>query len=136
MKYKYEYMLHVWGGGIQENNLEHLTYQWFNTELERSEALQRIKNIVERGVNKGLAHHATEGQLTRHKFILKSLVLDKQGEYHWVINDLGFGFFTTSDLLDDNQQYLIDWKWGICTDLDLDKCALLNTSLIIEEPTI
>jgi hypothetical protein len=141
MKYKYEFLLHCWGGGPQELGKEFeakIKYQWFESAQERDKEKERIKQLIDSScTNKGLAFSEHEGYLTRHRFIIKSLVLEpKKKEFHWIVNDLGFGFFEEDGLGNNEQDYMIDWKWGICPPdgVNLNDCILLNTSLIIEEP--
>lgn len=138
MTYKYEYLLHVWGGfwnpwNKEIHNEPETEYLWFDTAEERQAELDRLRKIAsELGTwDACIAHSMSEGYLTRYRHILHSLVM-VDGQIIEVENDLGYGFFTQSDIEEDASsiQYFKDEKWDMRNDLP-DNAERLFTTLIM-----
>lgn len=141
MKAKYEYLLHVWGGFWNEWNVavhgdQYVPYRWFDTAEERQMELDRLRGLANQlgTFDAVIVHSFSEGYLTRQKHVLYSCV--KIGDVIMgVENDLGYGFFSREDLLDNTPGNMIDYflrtRWDQCVTLP-DDAELLFSTLILK----
>lgn len=146
MIYKYEYLLHCWGGFWNKHNIEvhkepEENYKWFNSKEERELEIVRLRSLekshAEYLISKGLFNDSclvmslSEGYLTRFQFIIQSIIEDN-GELQIIENNLGYGFYSIEvfDELGNISEYMKEWKYDICTNLS-DKHKRLFTTLIL-----
>ena len=146
MKYKYEYLLRCWGGFWNEHNMKihkepNFEYKWFETEKDRDLEIRRLKNLEKshgeylKSLNQindsCIVMSLTEGYLTRYQHIIEATVLNK-GEIIKIQNNLGYGFFSDKELLTRDYDYMLDWKYGITSNLE-DDHKLLHSTLILKK---
>ena len=146
MKYKYEYLLHRWGGFWNKHNIlvhkePDFEYKWFDTKEEREIEILRLRRLEDlqgqylltrnKYNDSTIAMSETEGYLTRYRFIIQAHVL-VNNEIKVVENDLGYGFFSNEefDCLGNCADYMKEWKYGISADLP-DDHELLYSTLIL-----
>jgi hypothetical protein len=127
--YKYEYLLHCWGGFWNKNNIKihkepEINYKWFNTPEDRQQEIDRLNNLKEIHSqylnNKGLYNDScivmtlSEGYLTRFRFIIQSLC-EVEGEIITIENDLGYGVYSIKefDVLGSIADYMKEWKYDV-----------------------
>lgn len=145
MDYKYEYMLHCWGGFWNDKNIEihkepNIAYKWFNTKEERDFEIARLNNLkVSHGeylTSQGMYNDScimisvSEGYLTRFRFILESLVV-VDNKIERIERDLGYGFFSIEefDELGNMAEYMKEWKYEI-NNLPDDHIRLYTTLIL------
>lgn len=126
---KYEYLLHVWGGFWNSGNIAihgdlDISYRWFDTKSDRQAEIDRLDSLCNSlgTFDACISKHLTEGFLTRKEFIIQSFVKEN-GKLIIVENNLGYGFWSDSELEDDDSsvQYMKDWKWDVGYDGDGQK---------------
>lgn len=90
MEDKYEYLLNVWGGMFNEENLklhsEKEGYYWFDTSKKREVFLKRLQRIAN-SLNLGLVYAKKEGFKMRYETWIKAKVL-----YENIMYDLSYNF--------------------------------------------
>jgi len=138
--YKYEYLLHVWGGFWNDANIEihkepEINYKWFNTKEERQVEIDRLDAINKKYnlPNSIIAKTFSEGYLTRYEFVIESLIKFKDKIIR-VENNLGYGFYSIEefDQLGNIAEYIKEWKYDICLDEDIyDNHERLYSTLIL-----
>lgn len=148
MKYKYEYLLHCWGGFWNKHNIEihkepKINYKWFNSKQERQKEIDRLDLLSEnhsKYLNSKNLHNdsilvksLSEGYLTRFQFIIQSIIEDN-GEIKIIENNLGYGFYDIKefDEFGTISDYIKKWKYDICYDLS-DNHKRLFTTLILKK---
>lgn len=140
MKYKYEYLLHCWGGFWNKSNIEihkepDFHYKWFNTKDERQAEIDRLDKLNEslkgKLTNSTIARNFSEGYLTRFEFIIQSLVKIND-EIITIENNLGYGFFDIKefDELGNCADYMKEWKYDISIDLPDNHKRLFSTLIL------
>jgi hypothetical protein len=138
MKYKYEYLLHCWGGFWNKHNVDihkepDFQYKWFNTKEERQIEINRLDAIQEKYKFKDgiIARSFSEGYLTRFQFVIQSIVEDN-GELQIIENNLGYGFYDIEefDEFGDIAQYMKEWKYDICANLTNNHKRLFTTLIL------
>lgn len=140
-EWKYEYMLHVWGGFWNEANVKvhgekYEPYKWFDTKKAMEAELQRLQTIAEKHgtLDSVIAHRIQEGYLTRFQHVIQSLV-SVNGKIQIVENNLGYGFFSDKELAegldyDSALHYMMKYKWDVCADLPDDVEPLFTTIVL------
>lgn len=131
---KYEYLLHAWGGFWNQENFKvhkepNFEYKWFDTYAERQAEVQRLQKIASERADyliknklfndSCIAMHLTEGYLTRYKFVIQSII-EVQGELKTIENDLGYGFWSDSEMdeLGNFANYFKEYKYDLMYDAD------------------
>ena len=126
-EYKYEYLLHCWGGFWNEENIKihhepNFSYKWFNTKEERDSEISRLTDLKDKHgeylTSRGffndscIVMYCTQGYLTRFEFILDSLVV-VDNEIKRIERNLGYGFFSIEefDELGNMADYMKEWKY-------------------------
>jgi hypothetical protein len=96
---KYEYLLQVWGGFYNEQNKSKHGldpgYFWFNTEEDRQEYLDNLKEISKKYNAMYLATRLCEGKYVRYKTVATMTLVYQEKQYQYKY-DFGFAYLVDS----------------------------------------